>query len=273
MENTIYNVDIHIVDKCNLNCKHCNHFCPLVPNDTQPKSLTYITQNLYTLSRYKSIINNITILGGEPFLHPNLSYIIVITRKLFPNTNIGIITNGTLYGKLSELAQVIIDNKINVTLSLYPIPNTDKIKEEFIRYIPDTLLSIDNMSAEIGFSYRLLMEDINTNDHHILACPRRHWCTQIRDGRLYICHFAAQLYQLKNAFPEQIHINEDDCYIQLGPTTSPEMVIDFLNKNIPDVCRHCDDVNQYVEGDQYYYDVEPWCVSDKKLDEFYRSNM
>lgn len=271
MEKRIYNVDIHLTDKCNLNCKHCNHFCPLVPQDAQPyKSLEYIAQNLATLSRYTSIINNITLLGGEPFLHPNLTEIINMARQLFPSISITIITNGTLYNKLPEITPAIINNRIEVSLSLYPISNTDKIKEEFIKYIPANLLRIDDMSTEMGFSKQLLMEDINNNDHQILICPRRHWCTQIKDKRLYICHFAAQLNYLKQAFPDEVHINEHDCYIQLGPNTTPEMILDFLNKNIPDVCRHCDDVNQFVEGDCYHYNIDRWDTSNKELNEFYR---
>lgn len=270
MEKPIYNVDIHLTDKCNLNCKHCNHFCPLVPPDTQHKSLTYIVQNLATLSRYTGIINNVTLLGGEPFLHPHLLEIIKTARLLFPTTSIEIITNGTLYNRLPDLAPVIINNEIDITLSLYPIPNTDKIKEEFIKYLPADRLRIDDMSTEMGFSKRILMEDTNTNDHQLLICPRRHWCTQIKDKKLYICHFAAQLDYLKNTFPDEVHIDGDDCYIQLGPDTTPEMVVEFLDNTIPDICRHCDDVNQYVEGDCYYYDMEDWAISNKELNEFYR---
>lgn len=271
MEKPIYNVDIHLTDKCNLNCKHCNHFCPLVPQDVpQYKSLEYIARNLATLTRYTDIISGITLIGGEPFLHPYLSDIIPMARQLFPSLSIAIITNGTLYDRLPELAPAIISNNIMVTLSLYPIPNMDKIKEEFIRYLPPDNLTIDDMSSEIGFSQQLMMEDINTNDHQILICPRRHWCTQIKDKRLYLCHFAAQINYLNNAFPNEVHIDEHDCYIQLGPNTTPEMVVDFVNKAIPDVCRHCDDVNQYVEGDQYYYNTDIWGTSNKELGEFYR---
>lgn len=268
----IQNIDYHIVDSCNLNCKHCNHFCPVVPKSQRLKPLGKIMRDISYLYDYRDIFNTLTIIGGEPFIYPEIDKVFDFVRNMFPDKRIQTITNGTLHYRLGTIADSIVNNNIYVTVSLYPVSYREDIRKAFQAAIPDYLLTFDEVSTTNGFSGSLLRESTQGEDFNkILHCPRRHWCTQLRDNRLYICHFAAGLDVLKNHFKDQVKIDENDCYIELGPHTSGEDVLLFLNNYIPDVCRHCDDVNQYsVEDGVYYFNYVPWGKSNMELSEFYR---
>lgn len=266
----IQNIDYHIVDKCNLNCKHCNHFCPLVPKDTPVKPLGKIIRDLSYLYDYQHIFGSLTVIGGEPFLHPDISKVFDFVRTMFPDKYIQSITNGTLYQRLPEVVDSIIRNNIHIGLSLYPLPNSKDIRTAFEKCIPSNLLSIDDMSSTIGFSNMLLQEKLNSDYEKIFECPRRFCCTQLRNNRLYICHYAASLYLLKEHFGDDVKIDESDCSIELGPQTTPEMVLRFINNYMPDICRHCADVLQYsIQDNIYYYNCVPWRTSNMELSEFY----
>lgn len=266
----IRNIDYHIVDRCNLNCKHCNHFCPLVPKDTPPKPLNKIMRDISYLYDYQDIFDFLTVIGGEPLLHPDIDIVFDFVRNMFPDKYIQVITNGILYNRLNDISSSIINNEIHVGVTLYPLSNKDTIKDAFESCIPNYLLTFNEIPSDSGFSHMLLQEDINNDYTKLFACPRRTYCTQLRDNKLYICHYAANLYLLKDTFGDAIKINDNDCYIELGPNTTPEKVLQFINNYIPDICMHCADVKQYsIEDCIYYYETEPWEKSNLELNEFY----
>ena len=62
-------IETHIVDHCNLNCRGCSHFSPLA----KPyfKSLDEYKREFERLAEITNhYIQQIRIMGGEPFLHP-----------------------------------------------------------------------------------------------------------------------------------------------------------------------------------------------------------
>lgn len=267
----IDNVDIHLTDKCNLNCKHCNHFCPIVQTNEEYRDLNDIVSDFSCLAKYTELFCNLTLLGGEPFLHPKLDEILKISRQIFTDTNIKLVTNGTLYKRLPDLNQSITNNNIKVEVSVYPISNSDVIVNEFKKYIPEHLLSFILLPKEFGFSDRLLKEKDDTDLHKALICPRRSMCTQFKNKRWYICQFAAGLDDLKTAFPNQVNIKSDDCFIEINENTNKYQILSFLYKSIPDICKHCDDINTFSEEDGLWkYVTVPWETSKKELNEFYK---
>ena len=180
----IWNIDYHVIDRCNLNCKYCNHLCPIVPSNTPPKTLYEVFTDLEKISRFRDMISNFTILGGEPMLHQDLGVILKKARELMPNTTISLTTNGTLYKRLEELAPILKENNIYVTLSLYPVPNTEEIENAFKRYIPQQKMHIVQVPTNEGFAKRLLQEEEQTDINRIYRCPRRRACCQFANGRI-----------------------------------------------------------------------------------------
>jgi MoaA/NifB/PqqE/SkfB family radical SAM enzyme len=104
-------VEMHISDACNLNCRGCAHFAPTFEN-----KLPDIESRLNDVRRLKGKVSHIIrfyILGGEPFLNPQIDDYVREIRKILPTTELYIVTNGLLINKLkSETLQTIRDNNV-----------------------------------------------------------------------------------------------------------------------------------------------------------------
>lgn len=264
----LVNVDYHIIDKCNLKCAHCNHFCSLVPNSNKPKSIEQITADLSLLSKFKNDLGTLALLGGEPTLHPELSKICRIARQIFPYNNISITTNGTTADIIYKWKDAIEENNIQLVVSVYPITNNPyenyyKIKT----VIPST--ECWEFPTINGMTYNLLGENVEgLTDDEIFGCVKRWRCNQLKDGKLYICHYAAQIDYLINAFPDQVHIQKDDqMYLDLNnDDLTIDDIYEFQRNTYPEICKHCADAHFGGYGGP----VEPWRVSTGDISEFYQ---
>ncbi len=116
----IYGLDIHLVDHCNLNCELCCHNSQLVEGEVLVDFDSYC-KDLVRLHEIVPNIVQISLLGGEPLLHPDLIQFLDFTRKIYPYTRIAMVTNGILLRQSSqELLECFKRNKIDISISLYP---------------------------------------------------------------------------------------------------------------------------------------------------------
>lgn len=113
---------VDIARHCNLNCKNCTHFSPLV------KGKEFLEINLYRndLERLAQLFGNrvgtIWLIGGEPLLNPDITSFFRISREIFPTTTLTIITNGTLIPKMpASFWECVRDCKVTFNVSVYPI--------------------------------------------------------------------------------------------------------------------------------------------------------
>ena len=262
----MYSIDYHITDVCNLSCAHCSHFCSVVPHNTKHKSIEQITADFALMSKFSSLFVWLGLMGGEPTLHPELSKILRIARQFFPNNKISITTNGTLADRFLQWKDSIIENDVTVVVTIYPYKkdaweNFYKIKQ----IIPQTISW--PYPIEHGFTPHQLSNKTGVaTPEQIMGCYKRWRCNQLKDGKLWICHFAAQLNRLKDAFPGQINFDQDDkCYIDLNnDDLTIEDILKWQNETWPDICNHCLD----VAYGGYNGPVEPWRTSKKELSEW-----
>lgn len=116
----IYHLDIHIVDHCNLRCKSCAHFSSLVEGDVVYPADS-VAKSLARLSSLVPNICSISLLGGEPLLHPELAAIAEHTRTFYPYAAINLTTNGLLLRQTPpETVAALRRNNIRIAVSLYP---------------------------------------------------------------------------------------------------------------------------------------------------------
>lgn len=176
----------HIADHCNLNCKGCNHFSPLVKEKKFP-DLNSVISDLEHLSKIVDYIDWIAILGGEPFLNPDWKLYAMETRKIWKYSFISIFTNGLLLNKLSENDFEFLRKwNIGITISLY--------KNNW-GFIDDILIKIKkngincNVNMEDGpiceFSSSF---DLKSKDDYVIKrklCTQ--YCTCIRNGNITPC--------------------------------------------------------------------------------------
>jgi len=64
-------IEFHISDTCNLNCKYCSMFSALAQENSFPDINAYC-RDLKQLKKYFRSVKRVKLLGGEPFLNPEL---------------------------------------------------------------------------------------------------------------------------------------------------------------------------------------------------------
>lgn len=147
---------IEINHECNLNCKHCYNL-----SNQKSEAMTYdcFSKMIYELKEERSF--NISISGGEPLLHPDITKFIdiVIERKY----NVILVTNGLLLDKIKE-KYLLCSNPIAVQISLDGVGNADAIRgkghfESVERQLRDLYIS----GYKKGI-LRMTVNNINKND-------------------------------------------------------------------------------------------------------------
>ena len=106
------NVFFHILTKCNLNCRHCYINREQHGENTLP--LSTIEAWLSAFAK-KSNIANVIFLGGEPTIHPDLSFAIKKAKNM-GYKSITVDTNGYLFNDI--LSKVSPDNVDYFSFSL-----------------------------------------------------------------------------------------------------------------------------------------------------------
>lgn len=192
-------MEYHVADHCNLNCKGCVHFAPLV---TQEVFATFdkLKRDLTHLKSIVPYIDTIRILGGEPLLNPQLIDYLDMTRELYPFAEINIVTNGILLRNIDDaLISSLKKNNIGVDISVYP-PMFKSINEVASRIIAEGIIT--TCTEPISDFFCPLDKHLGhakfTNVHHC-ACPN------LYDGALYVCPVIAYLRYFNKTFGTKLN--------------------------------------------------------------------
>ena len=135
---SLMQLEFHLADHCNLNCKGCSHF------PTSCHSLSFRIKNSLcaTFSNLPAISRRfmIFICSRRTVIKPEIGVYINTVRKAFPYTNLIIVTNGLLLLSLKEeVIQMIKENRVHISISDYTCLDRDKI----ISFIQAHALSAD----------------------------------------------------------------------------------------------------------------------------------
>lgn len=223
-DDTLVHVEIHAMDGCNLNCVGCTHFSPIFE-----KKVPDLQSRLEDVKRLREKIPHIArfhILGGEPFLNPELCSYLEI-KKIYPHTQLTIVTNGLLLLKTSgEALERLRDENVCILISQYAPTNKymDKIKQILNKY--DLIYAIREnkkkfnipLSFEAGEKYCISNGCINIWNGKITRCPTL----------MYITEFNRYF---NTSFPEGGILSLDE------PISGKELV-EFLQNDVP-LCSYC----------------------------------
>ena len=255
----LYNIDYHIYDSCNLNCASCNHFSPLT-NQSNMVTIEKAKKDFELLKTIGNKFNKITILGGEACLNPYVIPILELASQMFSG-KVKLITNGTITKPLYNLKENNLDLAIELVITEYPFkPNFrehyDILKKDF----PNA--TFYTFRHEHGFiSKHLSYEPLNTPDELILNCEKRFKCVQYINGKLYICHYAGYLNNLKNI--TDFEFTNCDAYVDIENCTD-EQFDDFFTNKIPDICKHC----RFVQKPYEELEKKPWARTQREPQEW-----
>lgn len=244
-----FQIEIQIVDHCNLNCGGCNHFsCVAEPYYI---SLEEFEENLKVISKWVPSLKRLMLVGGEPFLHPQIEEIAILMRKYFPDFNfmIDILTNGiALEKKDDDFFSRMQKLKIGILWTPYPNINYKKTEEIFNwrhdeshkNESPITPLYSRMFFAQPALN---LKGDSNINDLYN-NCPYYMIPTLIvRKSKIYICPKSACIDIINKKFNLDIPTDEKD-YIPISEASIDKLQA-FFDKGPSQMCRFCERKIEY----------------------------
>lgn len=112
-EYTLSQIEIHASDHCVQKCTHCSHAADIAPVRNYDPS--EYEPHLKNLQDHGIHWRNINILGGEPFLNPNLAKLAQMCKSY--GNNVGIMTN--LYWLQDEISSEEHHDTLTSTDTLY----------------------------------------------------------------------------------------------------------------------------------------------------------
>lgn len=246
-------IEFHLADHCNLNCKGCTHFSNLVPGPVFSDPVCF-QKDIAQLSKLFSHIHNFYLLGGEPLLNPDVTFYIHTIRKAFPYTQIMIVTNGLLLLSMKEeLISSIHKNNVHLSISDYNCLDHKKI----LAFIKMHQLSADLRIEKDLFSKFLNPKGDSDAGQIFEQCPRKN-CTFLGRGRIAACCLPFVAPYFNHYFGESIpELESIDLYEpDLDGWEVQQRLITPMN-----TCSYCTlDVPYVWEISKPPFAREDWCV-------------
>ena len=266
--------EFYITNVCDLACENCNRF-----NNFQRKGRVDWDESQYVEFAKHFDIERISIIGGEPLNHPGINDYIKGIRKLWPNSEMVITSNGLAINKRKHLYEYCITHNVMLEISFHDAEYVDKIimqeLDTFVKNngsgwngpITETLHHIDRdgvpftseaqyMNDERGFKIDFTPADVFgtcavekfENDipmpHNSNPSQAYHQCglrnsPTFHDGKFYKCGMIAAGKEFVTEYNAQEHWKE---LFEYSPVTIQDLSNDKWKENFwkaESVCRLC----------------------------------
>lgn len=222
--------ETHLSDKCNLNCVGCAHYSPIF--DEIGAEYEQKIQDIKRFSELGIFIHRFYLLGGEPFLNPEIDRYIVGARQLLPETDLQIVTNGLLLLSVKEeVLQSVADNNVTLSITEYE-PMHDamakiekRLQEYKIKYF------IRRYEKEKKFNKPLT---INSEGDRPKLCISN-GCINIWNGKIARCPAVMYIDKFNEVF--ETNLPNEGVY-DLDDVPRGEALLRLLEEDIP-LCRYC----------------------------------
>lgn len=244
------NIEIHVVDHCNINCRSCDNFSPIAPKWFI--TVESFTEQLTQLARLGKV-GEIRLMGGEPLLHPSIIQLMATTRIIFPNSKISLLTNGTLFKKMTiRFWETLRDMNISMWLSIYEpdfdIEHANKMFDKYGLKDRVQLCHAQTLHNPKAALFHNLSLDLSGNGNALQNWQRCYLgkgrCTTLREGKIYPCECASLIDIFNKHFGESLEpADAMDIY-----TNSMEEIGEYLKHPIS-FCKYC---NTAKRESRYY---------------------
>lgn len=241
--NIIPRLEVNIVDGCNLNCKGCSHFSNLFPQDSTC-SISEYEQDLKQVRKLGKLVR-LRLLGGEPFLTGNLSEYICIARRIFPEADIELVTNGLLIPKIDkQILREIRINEVSISISAY-VP-TLRIKKMIIDTLNEFEIWWKFDKEEITqFLRNLTLDKVHDGKKSVEKCMSL-GCTFLRKGRIYKCPLEGLAYVLEKKYHVKFELAKRGVDIYDAPWKVYKSILDLITKPT-EMCQYCSEEEEYIK--------------------------
>jgi len=218
-------IEIMVTDACNFVCEGCTNY-----SDYQVSGLaTWPEVKKQLLAwRERTTFGTISLIGGEPLLHPNIREWITGIRELFPESFIQLTTNGYLLHRNIDILDVLDSvNGALLKISAHKPDDTwftelknelaDKFTWHAVADHPNWLQNENYLYMEYEYtghfvkSYKgslATMKPYNSDPYtafHDTCCQQL--CPVLKDGKLYKC---SSMSELKRVLTHWDHLEEPE---------------------------------------------------------------
>jgi organic radical activating enzyme len=244
----IFQTDVLVTEKCNLACSFCNMFIPHyeLPKHRDTQTILNDIDLYFNLVDYVSIFH---LVGGEPFLHPNIKDVIeYILEKYSDKIDKFIITtNGTVLPK-EEILEVLKNNNVILSVSNYS-NKLEKLKSKVDRVLgtyqeKNINHSVRNNIEWYDFGDLRIKNNMSEEEliNHFDSCtaPFR----GLNDGKFYYCHLNTSAVLTKLFSP-----NEND-YVNLSEVYPKDLIkfdLGFTELGYITFCDNCNGCNTGIK--------------------------
>ncbi len=148
-------LETELTTLCNLHCRGCCNFIQLAGKERPFYDLQNYIRDVERLKQLFWGIEKIRLLGGEPLLIKNIAEYAEQTRRVFPDADIRIVTNGLLIPSLpAETLRRLKECGCCFDISNYP--PTAKKKKEIL-----SVLRKAGVSYDVGFPVRYFLKNVS----------------------------------------------------------------------------------------------------------------
>jgi hypothetical protein len=248
-------LEFYIVNGCNLKCEFCCHLNPyrkgFIPLDE--------LECWFKDWSKKLMPRRVNLLGGEPFLHPQLVEVATVARKYWAESEIHITTNGLLLPNLTD-EKLNALQKLNIRINISAHKNDEeslKRADEITKRLERAKFSFGwNPSNQTWLPYHQLDEQghpIPYNNDPASA----YWicgpkvCIPVNHNRLFRCSIIANLHAAYN----EGALLSDQWSVISAPTSlstdaSPKEILEFITNGPLPECSMCPKLLNHIESKQ-----------------------
>ncbi|MDR2802738.1 MAG: 4Fe-4S cluster-binding domain-containing protein [Treponema sp.] len=202
-ENVLDSIDVPVTMKCSLRCKDCSNLMQYFDKPAHA-DFDIMRRSIEKIFKVIDHIFEVRVLGGEPFMFPDLyRYIEIIKQYSSKYTICSVLTNGTIIPSQKNL-DALKDSNITLQISEYNNPR---------QKIPELL----NLCEQNGIVTKIKRDfrwqncatvrkygRADMENAELLRCCCTRGVVSIVDGKLFFCPTAGNMYTLKAA-PKEYH--------------------------------------------------------------------
>lgn len=236
---------VQIVEHCNLNCKQCNNFSPLA--EEEYLDISSYKKDCERLSQlFDGKMFSMTLYGGEPLLHPQITEFMRIARETFPIGQIILMTNGILLPTMPDVFwEACKKYDVIIEPTCYPI----KFDYAGVKNIADskgvkyTPYDFKHSVQYKIYPIRSRVPYADETKKNFLNCNIGQ-CVSLKNGKMYPCSLAINAPRLKKYFNLDIHLSDKDC-VNIYAVKSGGELLENISRPIP-FCQHCDVTDEWI---------------------------
>jgi len=189
----LVHLDIEITSKCTLKCRYCANLMQYHPNELQRhEKANEVILGIDALFKHINFIEEVFILGGEPFTHPELAEIVKAVNKHREKIGYLCIASNGLCRIDERTIDALLETQIPVHITIYP------------RFSEAQIAKCRELRAR-GVNADLHTRQWTLSNQRIDGTPETFYracqhavapCVTLRGTQLWYCEFACNAHAL-----------------------------------------------------------------------------